>query len=156
MRKIKEFFMTVENKYARSGFTLAEMMVVIAIIGIIMALVGPGIYSALSKAQAGGAKATLKSIKDGITNYHMDLHQWPVKLVDLIKKPKTLDERLSKKWHGPYFGNDPDIKEMPYDPWDSKYEYKVTPGAQHPYELWSYGENGKGSPKNEWISVWNE
>jgi general secretion pathway protein G len=148
--------MVAEQNYARKGFSLVEIMVVMTIIGIIMGLVGPGIYSALKKAKLGGVKTTLKNIKTGITNYHDDLHQWPAKLMDLIKKPKNLDERLSKKWAGPYFG-DEETKEMPYDAWDGKYEYKVAAqGSKHPYELWSWGPNGKGSPKNEQISVWEE
>ncbi len=147
--------MIAEQSHARKGFTLAEMMVVIAIIGIIMALVGPGIYSALKKAEIGSAKTLLKNIKSGVTRYQMDIHQWPAKLIDLVKKPKNLDERLSKKWSGPYVGEQ-GIKEVPLDPWDGKIEYKLTPNTSHPYELWSYGPNGKGSLKEEWINVWDE
>ena len=144
------------QNHTRKGFSLAEMMVVIAIIGIIGGLIGPGIYSALKKAEKGTAKTLLKNIKSGITQYHQDLHQWPPKLIDLVKKPKNLDERLSKKWAGPYVGEE-GIKEVPLDPWDGKIEYKLTPqGAGHPYELWSWGPNGKGSPKDEQISVWQE
>lgn len=75
--------------------------------------------------------------------------QYPARLNDLLKKPA--DEKIARKWEGPYLK----AKEVPEDAWGSKYVYKLTPQAEHKYDLYSYGPNGKGSPKEEWISVWN-
>jgi general secretion pathway protein G len=143
--------------YARKGFSLMEMMVVIAIIGIITALIGPGINKAYKSVQKSSAKTTLQTMfKNGIEKYHRDTLKYPATLKDLIKRPKSGDERVTKKWDGPYVG-DEGITEVPEDPWGEKFVYKVIPGGTpHPYELKSWGPNGKGSPKEEWIDVWEK
>jgi general secretion pathway protein G len=83
--------------------------------------------------------------------YKTNINSFPPRLKDLIDKPK--DERAAKKWQGPYI----DKEEVPEDPCNNKYHYKINAeGAKRPYELLSYGPNGKGSPKTEWISVWEE
>ncbi len=145
--------MAITIKNSRAGFSLMELMIVIAILGLLMGTLGPALNNAYKKAQKRTAKTTIKMMKDGIEEFHRELHQWPAKLKDLTDRPRGGDERVTKKWEGPYIGKD----EVPEDPWDTPYYYKVTPQAgKHQYELHSYGSNGKGSPKEEWISVWDE
>jgi general secretion pathway protein G len=141
-----------EKRYARPGFTLMEILIAVMILGLLSALVGPAVFSIYKSQQKRAAQSTLQGFKKGIQMYQMHVGGLPATLKDLIKKPK--DEKAIKKWEGPYVGED--LTEVPEDPWNEKFVYKVTPGAKHPYELYSYGPNGKGSPKEEQISVWNE
>ena len=46
-------------------------------------------------------------------------------------------------------------KDVPKDGWDRSFVYRRTPDAKNPYELFSYGPEGKGSPKEGRINVWN-
>lgn len=142
--------MEKEKRYARPGFTLMEILIAVMILGLLSALVGPAVMNIYKGQQKKAAKLSLGGFKKGITMYQMHVQAWPTTLKDLIKKPK--EERAAKKWEGPYI----EEEEVPEDPWGGKYVYKLTPGAKHPYELYSYGPNGKGSPKEEWIDAWGE
>lgn len=137
-------------RYVKKGFTLMELMIVIMIIGLLGGVVGPALMKRLETAKKGTAKATMRSLKDAVSMYQMNVGHLPPSLKDLIKKPK--DERDSKKWEGPYIEKD----ELPEDPWGNPFVYKITQGAKHPYELYSKGPNADEAAKEEWISVWDE
>lgn len=145
------------NKNNRAGFTLMELMIVIMILGGLMTLLLPAINTALKKAKKGTAKTTMMTIKNGIMQYQAELGKYPAKLKDLLVRPKTGDERVTKKWDGPYgFGEG--TEDAPEDPWGEKFVYKLAQpgsGSKHPYELYSHGPNGKGAPKDERIDVWD-
>ena len=143
--------MKKEKRYARAGFTLMEILIAVMILGLLSALVGPAVMNIYKGQQKRAAKSSLDGFKKGVSMYQMHVGALPTTLKDLIKKPK--EERSAKKWEGPYVGED--LTEVPEDPWGGKFVYKVTSGAKHPYELYSYGPNGKGSPKEEHISVWD-
>ena len=147
--------MAISVRNARAGFSLMEMMVVIMVIGLLAGMLVPGLNSALKKAKRGTTKSTLSTLKQGINRYKNDLNQYPETLKNLINKPKSGDERVMRKWEGPYVG-DEGIENVPEDAWDNKIHYKVTPPpAKHPYELVSYGPDGsKSSPKEEWVDAW--
>lgn len=142
--------MTYAKRYARSGFTLIELMVVIAILGILAAVALPAYLRYQRQAQMQGARTTLRLLQSAITNYQTEIGQFPTTLRDLIRRPR--EERLAKKWEEPYLIR----KEIAPDPWKNRYNYKVTPTGANPYELYSYGPKGKGAPKAEWISVWDD
>ncbi len=134
----------------RDGFTLMEVMIAIAIVAIIAAVIAPGLFRYLETAKKSNAKSTIRVLEGAITLYQAQVGQLPANLRDLVKAPR--DEKLRRKWEGPYLKQ----KEVPADPWGNKYQYRVTPQGENPYELYSYGPKGKGTPKNEWLSVWDE
>ena len=137
-------------KYARAGFSLMEIMIAVMILGLVAGLVGPRVMQFLEDSRIRAAKATLLTFKDAITMYQLDVHQLPTKLKDLIKKPAG---EAAKRWKHSYLNKE----EEPEDPWGNKYSYKLTAGGKHPYELMSYGSaDGKSTPKEQWISVWDE
>jgi len=147
--------MAITVRNARAGFSLMELMIVIMIIGLLGGVLAPALNNALKKAKKNTTVATMSTLKKGINQYKNEIGQYPETLKNLISKPKSGDERVTKKWDGPYVG-DEGIEEVPEDAWNNKFHYKVTPPpAKHPYELISYGPNGKGSPKEEWVSVWD-
>lgn len=144
--------MTTEQKkkrYARAGFTLMEILIAVMILGLLGALVGPALNNIYKNQQKRATEASLKGIQKSIQIYKDRVLKLPESLKDLIKKPR--DEQAAKRWEGPYVEGD----EVPKDSWGEDFKYKVTPGAAKPYELFSYGPNGKGSPKEEHIDVWN-
>lgn len=124
-----------------------ELILVIAILGALMFGVGLAIKRNQERANRGLAKTGLTRLQESINFYHTDTDQYPVALSELMNNTANV-----KNWGGKYVE---DPKEL-LDPWKNKYQYTLTPeGSEHPYELFSYGRNGKKAPKSERISVWD-
>lgn len=132
---------------SREGFTLIEIMIAIAILGILGALIGPNFMSYLAKAKVKATRLSMVGVQKAIDDYHIDTNQYPEKLRDLIKKPSG----EVKNWDGPYLKKE----EAPTDAWGEVFKYTRTSGGKKPYDLISYGVKGRGSPKEEHISVWD-
>jgi general secretion pathway protein G len=115
-----------------SGFTLLEMLAVIALIGIIAAVVVPSVIGKLDKGKYGAGKAQLTTLGQKIENYALDNGTPPRQLQDLVVKPSD-----ASNWQGPY-GKASELK----DPWSHDFGYKA-PGAHGSYDLIFYGQDGK-------------
>lgn len=134
---------------ARSGFTLVEMLIVLAIMGIVIAVAVPGYLTFTRGAQKRATVGTLRNIKLAMERYREDVGDYPSSLRDLVKKPT--DEK-AEGWDGPYISG----KDEPKDGFGKNLHYSVTPEAENPYELYSYGRKGRGAPKEEWIDAWKQ
>lgn len=132
---------------ARSGFSLIEIMIAVAIMVILAAVAVPTFLNYLESAKESSTKSSLTVINGAIKTYYLQIGKYPGKLNDLVEKPK--DEEAAAKWRGAFIEN-----EIPLDGWGNKFQYKATPDGAHAYELYSFGSKGKSAPKNEWISVW--
>ncbi len=129
----------------KQGFTLIELMLVIAVGGI---LLGGSFFIAktlMDRAKRTSTIAILRAVKGGIDSFQTDTDNYPSTLQDLIKQPEG--ER-GKGWGGPYL----DKKGTPKDGWGNPLVYRLTPDGQHPYDLYSYGSGGKKG-KNK-IDAW--
>ncbi len=132
----------------RSGFSLMELMIYIAIVGIMLAVVGPNVVNYFSKAKSSTTEQTLKSLKQAIELYNAHTSQYPESLRDLVRQP--MDEKVARKWQGPYIEVKND--ELPEDGWGREFIYSVgEPGSGRSYDLYSLGANGEGSSEAEWI-----
>lgn len=132
----------------RTGFSLAEILIVIVIIGIIGSIALSVGSNVLKRAKKTSAKAMLRTLQAGIDTYYNDTNVYPESLRDLIKSP--VDEKIQKSWDGPYLKS----KTVPNDPWGNKYVYQVTPDSdENPYELYTYLD---GKKKGAVLSVWDE
>ncbi len=120
-----------------AGFTLVEMLVVITIIGLIMALVGPRVLSYLSESKVKAAKIQIESFEAALDLYYLDNGSYPASnegLKALVQRPGS-----AAAWNGPYLRTGL----VPDDPWGHPYVYKV-PGDHSPYEIDSYGTGRVG------------
>jgi len=143
--------MTFVKTNTRSGFTLIELMIAMAILGLLMAVAGPYAYNMYQKAKKDRAVRDLKGIKQGIGLFEMDLGRLPNNLRELIKEPSDASERI--KWmDGGYLGAK---KKLPKDPWGSSYVYKKEPYKDNPYTLFSKGSGGRRGKPKERIHVWD-
>lgn len=140
----------VNTRYAKKGFSLIEMLIVLAIMGLFFGVAIPGYLSYVENARKTTARATLRQIQTDILRYYTDTNQYPEVLDDLVKEPSNDEAR--KNWGGPYLAS----KKVPLDPWGEKYVYRQTPDAEKPYELYSRGSKKKAGAKKDWISVWDE
>ncbi len=137
--------MYVETK--NKGFTLIEIMIAVAIVGLLAGLGSVGIWGYLERAKKKTTIARLKQLRTSIATYKLDMGKNPTRLDDLIRRPS--DPKLASRWSGPYGVEEAEDLE---DSYENRIQYKQTPGSAHPYELYSFGEKGPGS--EERISVW--
>jgi general secretion pathway protein G len=129
------------RKKIGAGFTLTELLVVLVIIGLLAALVGPVLYQRINPAKQSVAQAQISGFMTALDSYFLDSGQFPTTqqgLAVLRNKPDGL-----AKWKGPYL-----LKEIPLDPWGNPYQYR-SPGRNGGYEIVSFGTDGKEGGENE-------
>lgn len=123
------------KRIASPGFTLLELLVVIVIIGLLAAYVGPKYFAQLGKSEVTVAKAQIGSFEKALDTFRLDVGRYPTTeegLNALLTKPPT-----AVKWNGPYLQ-----KQVPQDPWNHPYVYR-SPGSKGEYDLLSYGRDGQ-------------
>jgi general secretion pathway protein G len=121
----------------RAGFTLIEMLVVLVIIGLIMALVGPRVLSYLSDARTKAARLQIASFSNSLDLYYLDVGRYPTTqegLAALVKRPPSVDV-----WNGPYLKGGA----VPLDPWRNTYVYAAPGTHGGGYDLMSLGSDGR-------------
>lgn len=133
--------------YRRAGFTLLELLVVIVIIGLLAAYVGPKYFSQLGKSEVTIAKAQIEAFDKSLDTYRLDVGRYP-STEEGLGALMTAPPSASAKWNGPYLK-----KGIPLDPWGRAYQYR-SPGARSEYEIVSLGKDGQpgGSADNADIS----
>jgi general secretion pathway protein G len=130
------------------GFTLLELLVVMAIIGLLAAYVGPKYFSQLGKSEHGVAKAQIESFAKALDTFRLDAGRYPTTaegLNALMVKPVNV-----RSWNGPYLA-----KKIPLDPWNKPYLYK-NPGTQgRDYDIISYGSDGQAGGAEAAADIFN-
>lgn len=118
----------------QGGFTLLELLVVMVIIGLLAAYVGPRYFSQLGKSEMKTARAQIEAFGHALDTYRLEVGQYPTTeqgLAALVSAPPA-----ESKWGGPYLQ-----KAVPLDPWGRPYIYRA-PGQQFEFDLLSYGKDG--------------
>lgn len=138
----------------RKGFTLIEIMVVIVILAMLAALVGPKLMGRTDDAKVTDARVQIKNIETALKFYKLDNGSYPSTeqgLGALTDKPTVGTIPKSYK-DGGYL----ESKKVPKDPWGNDYLY-VSPGEHGDYDLFSYGADGAkgGDGKNSDITSWD-
>jgi general secretion pathway protein G len=133
------------------GFTLVEMLVVITIIALIMALVGPRVLNYLSDSKIKAAKIQIESFASALDLYYLDAGHYPTTaegLRALLERPGG-----TVAWAGPYLKGDT----VPNDPWGNPYTYRA-PGQHGPYDIVSYGADGQegGTGADADVTSWTK
>jgi len=119
-----------------AGFTLVEILVVITIIGLIMALVGPRVLNYLAESKVKAARIQVESFASSLDLFYLDAGRYPSTsegLAALAQRPGGIDA-----WNGPYLRTGL----VPNDPWGHAYIYR-SPGEHGPYDIISYGSDGQ-------------
>ena len=119
-----------------AGFTLVEILVVITIIGLIMALVGPRVLNYLAESKVKAARIQVESFASSLDLFYLDAGRYPTSsegLAALAQRPGGIDA-----WNGPYLRTGA----VPNDPWGHAYVYR-SPGEHGAYDIVSYGADGQ-------------
>jgi general secretion pathway protein G len=118
------------------GFTLLELLVVIVIIGLLAAYVGPKYFAQLGKSEVTVARAQMESFEKSLDTYRLDVGRYPT-TEEGLQALTTAPATAAAKWNGPYLK-----KGVPPDPWGNAYAYRA-PGTRSEYEIVSLGKDGQ-------------
>ena len=127
------------------GFTLVELLVVLAILGLLAGLVGPQVMKFLGGSKTKTAALQIHDLGATLDLYRLEIGQYPSTdqgLDALVKQPGN-----ARNWNGPYLKK----SDVPKDPWGNEYQYR-SPGQQGAFDIWSLGadnrEGGEGEDKD--------
>jgi general secretion pathway protein G len=129
-----------------AGFTLVELLVVLAILGMLAALVGPQVLNQLGGAKSKSAAIQIRDFEQALELYKLDVGRFPRSgegLQALVRQPSG-----ARGWNGPYLKKD----DVPDDPWGNPYEYRVSGSS---IEITSLGSDGRQGGAGEDADVSN-
>jgi len=128
------------------GFTLIEILVVLAILGLLAGLVGPRVMNILSGGKSQAAKLQIENLGQPLDLYRLEVGRYPTTsegLEALVSQPAG-----ASNWNGPYLKK----SSVPKDPWNNDYHYR-SPGEHGEYDLYSLGsdnaEGGEGEAADQ-------
>lgn len=121
----------------QAGFTLLELLVVMAIIGMLAAYVGPKYFGQLGQSEQKVARAQIEALNRALDAYRLDVGRYPSSsegLAALMRRPPG----VGAAWNGPYLS-----KPVPPDPWGRPYAYRNPGSAGREIDILSLGSDGQ-------------
>jgi general secretion pathway protein G len=136
----------VPGRRPRHGFTLLELLVVLAIIATLATLVGPSVFRNVSDARVTTARSQIDILSLALNSYFMDNGAFPTSeqgLEALREAPSVPPSPI--RWRGPYLS-----RTLAPDPWGRPYVYQ-SPGKSNPqsFDLYSLGRDGAAGGEGE-------
>ncbi len=133
----------LNRKNYLKGFTLIELLIVIVILGLLMSLVAPTMFSKVDSSMRKTAQAQISNFETALDTYRLDAGRYPESL-------RALREKDNPDWDGPYLP-----KDIPLDPWGNEYQYRIPGEDGKPYDLRSYGKDGQPGGEEDNADVTN-
>lgn len=129
----------------QAGFTLIELLIVMVILGLLAALVGPKLFGHVDQAKVDATRSQISSLETALDAFRLDLGRYPTSdegLAVLIAAPAD-DSPGASRWRGPY------LKKKAKDGWGNEFHY-TAPGQHGDYDIVSYGaDNKEGGEGND-------
>ena len=162
----------------RSGFTLTELLIVMAILVLLVSLVGPRLLGSKKKADVSAVKTQIGMFQSALERYAVDMNTFPSDqhgLQALVSKPGGAGDSVdapaddlgddlalddgsgestgggnASNWDGPYLKQ----STLPKDPWGNSYGYAYPPkkGDSDVPDIWSFGPDGKENTEDDIVS----
>jgi general secretion pathway protein G len=134
-----------------AGFTLLELLVVLAILGLLIGLVAPRVLGILGTAKEKIAQQSIERLATVLDIYKLDVGSYPTTeqgLQALLTRPPDVAH-----WNGPYLkGN-----KLPEDPWGHPFLYRSPSEREgYDYDLYSLGPAGQPGGSGADAPIYNE
>jgi general secretion pathway protein G len=130
---------THQKQAFQRGFTLIEMLIVMVLIGLLAALVGPRLFGRVDTAKVQSAQTQIKMLENAVSIMALDIGGVPPAastLKWLNQKPDADPQR--GLWKGPYIDG-----QLPKDPWGNDYVFKLPGLNGRDFSVVSYGADGQ-------------
>lgn len=164
----------LDSVAGRRGFTLTELLIVMAILVLLVSLIGPRLLGSKQKADINSVKTQIGMFQSALERYAVDMNKFPSTeegLAALVMKPgadgtesssvdsegtdeTTTDDGTSESggssWDGPYLKTD----KLPSDPWGKAYSYEYPPTHNkiNLPDIWSFGPDGQENTEDDIVS----
>ena len=126
------------DKARRGGFSLLELLVVLAIMALLAAIVAPQVLKYLGSSRSQTAKVQIQNIQSALELFQVDVGRYPSQeegLNALVAAPSS-----AAGWNGPYLKKADGLK----DPWQRPYLYRI-PGQKSAADIYTLGsDNAEG------------
>jgi general secretion pathway protein G len=141
--------MTRKQRRGESGFTLLELLVVLAIMGMLAAIIAPQVIKYLGTSRTKTAQVQIQNVMAALELYRLDVGRYPTGqegLQSLVTAPPS-----APNWNGPYLKKDSALK----DPWGAAYIYQV-PGQHGEVDVFTLGQDQKpgGTGEDQDVGSW--
>jgi general secretion pathway protein G len=139
----------IKRRQSVLGFTLVELLVVLAILGLLAGLVGPQVMKFLGSSKTKTAGLQIADLSATLDLYRLEVGRYPSDdegLKALVENPGDVPN-----WNGPYLKK----SDVPKDPWGNDYLYRF-PGEHGTFDIWSLGADGRegGEGENADVVSW--
>lgn len=133
----------------KDGFTLLELLIVMIIIGLLAALIGPKMIGRVGESRQTVAKQQIEGFSSALEMYKLDTTKYPTQEQGL--EALVAESQGIVNWKGPYLKK----KFIPKDPWGNNYVY-IYPGEHGDYDILSYGADGNagGDGEDKDVASW--
>ena len=134
----------------RAGYSLLEILIVLAIIALIVALVGPRLFAQLDHAKVTTARVQVKSLETALQTMEIDIGRYPTQSEGLPMLIEA-DRRSAPGWNGPYLSSG-----LPNDPWGRPYVYDPPTDRNHPPRVHSLGADGRPGGDGDAADIYSD
>ncbi len=132
------------KKKTQAGFTLIEIMIVLAIVGLLFSFVGASVISKYKQAKIQSAKIQIAALEQGLQGYYLAHNYYPNTaqgLEALVQKPSA--GKVPDNWQGPYLSKNT----VPKDPFGNPYRYQCENYQE--YKIMSDGPDGEAGNEDD-------
>ena len=130
------------TKSRSRGFTIIELLIVMAILGMLAVMVAPNLFNKADGARRDAALSQISAIGSALATHRLDVGEYPEELEGLM-----VNTTGRSTWDGPYLNND-----VPKDPWGNDYQYS-SDGSE--YTLMSFGGDGRSGGEDNDADISN-